>query len=198
MLCMIVMVISCRHAPMPLVIPEISITPASATIYSNDSIRFTAAVKYSSDEARWNISSAIGTIDATGLYIAPETITTDNIDLLIQVNLAGDPSVKAAAKLRVINDTSLMVSYSRQIQPVFTGNCNYKGCHGNGSKAAAVELSNHTNAVKHVIPFYPLRSILYRSVTEPDITQVMPPAGPLHAPTVTLIRKWIEQGALNN
>ena len=58
--------------------PPVSVTPASATLYGGQTQQFTAAVMSPSNTAvTWTISPAgVGTISVTGLYTAPASIST--------------------------------------------------------------------------------------------------------------------------
>jgi len=56
---------------------SISVAPATATLNAGQTQQFTATVTGSSNTAvTWSISPNVGTINSTGLYTAPSTITT--------------------------------------------------------------------------------------------------------------------------
>lgn len=96
----------------------------------------------------------------------------------------------------VINDT---VCFNTQILPLISGTCAQAGCHDNNSAADNVRLFNYTNIVKEVKAFNPNGSKLYEVITTNDPKDRMPPAGngSLDNNAIALIKKWIEQGALN-
>lgn len=95
-------------------------------------------------------------------------------------------------------DDTPTVNFSTQVLPLFVKNCNFRACHGNGSKAGNVELSNYANTMEAVVAYKPEQSLVYISLIKTDPLRRMPPAGPLHQPQVDLVRKWIAQGAKNN
>jgi hypothetical protein len=85
--------------------PSVTITvaPALANIRAGDSLQFTATVSGSSNTGViWAVnganggSSALGTIDAKGLYIAPLILPSTN-PVQLTVNSVAEPSVSAAA-----------------------------------------------------------------------------------------------------
>ncbi len=56
---------------------SVSVSPASATLYASQTQQFTATVTNTSNTAvRWFVSPSVGSIDATGLYMAPATIVS--------------------------------------------------------------------------------------------------------------------------
>lgn len=99
------------------------------------------------------------------------------------------------------------VSFSQQVVPIFTANCT--GCHGGtanlflGSAQAYNSLVNvpaQTGAcagTPRVTPGNSGQSALYLRVSG-TCSQRMPLGGSLTEPEITLIRQWIDQGALNN
>lgn len=98
------------------------------------------------------------------------------------------------------------VLYSTSIQPIFNMYCT--SCHNNGGYLPNLLAgSSYANIVSQpsfnpsgtlVIPGNSASSVLYeRVVGLPGKTQ-MPPGGALSASNQTLIKTWIDQGALNN
>lgn len=106
------------------------------------------------------------------------------------------------------------ISFSGQIQPIFTKNCALSGCHAgahpvhNQNLSAGQAYSNIVNVPSaekpgydRVKPFSPDSSYLYLKITgSPLITGVqMPYLRPaLPQSDISAIKQWIEQGALNN
>jgi hypothetical protein len=109
-------------------------------------------------------------------------------------------------KRKVEEDTiSLQFLYDEIISP----QC--KSCHGgaggfgfdddkNSFFEATLNMpSNDRSDESYIVPFEPDASYLFRKLTGENISGgIMPTSGPLPAEDVELIRKWIEQGALNN
>ena len=104
------------------------------------------------------------------------------------------------------------VSFSTQMQPIFTTNCTNRGCHpGNGapfSLLASVSYANLVNVtatvpcpgvtIPRVKPFSPDSSALVRRLAGTCGLQMPLGFSPLSASDQALIRDWITQGALNN
>lgn len=94
------------------------------------------------------------------------------------------------------------VYFQVDVLPILRSNCAFSGCHGGGSSESGVELSNYANvmATADVRAGDPDGSDLYEVIIETDIDKRMPqpPYDPLDSNQIALIKKWIEQGALNN
>lgn len=92
------------------------------------------------------------------------------------------------------------VYFKNEILPVILSNCAMSGCHDAVSKQDGVQLTDYGSILSttKTVPFNVNKSKLYEAITETDPDDVMPPAGPLPADVIAKIRKWIEQGALNN
>jgi len=83
-------------------------------------------------------------------------------------------------------------TYTAVIAPTMQKYC--VGCHSGGSPSAGIILDNHAS-----IQTYALNGQLYGSVNHDPAYKAMPQGGQkLEACKVTQIRKWIENGALNN
>ena len=109
------------------------------------------------------------------------------------------------------------VSFSTQIQPIFTQNCAFSGCHAGTSPRAGLNLeagkahdnlvgvpSTEMPALNRVKPFDPSSSYLFKKHSgAPDISgSRMPLNNPnffVEQPDLLeLERRWIVQGGLNN
>lgn len=94
------------------------------------------------------------------------------------------------------------VYFINSILPIIQSNCAMSGCHGNGSAADGVELSNYENIISKggITPGNPNKGDFFEVITETDNRKVMPPPpnSKLSADQISLIRKWIQQGARNN
>lgn len=85
------------------------------------------------------------------------------------------------------------VSYSKEIQPIFANSC--MPCHSGAADAKSkYDLSKYEGAMAKVVAGKADSSLLYVILKDGK----MPPAGPLPAATVELVKKWIDQGAKNN
>lgn len=93
-----------------------------------------------------------------------------------------------------------VVYFKNEILPIFQGNCAYAGCHGQGSAKDFVKLDDYASIIRSGIkPGKPDGSKIYEAIIETNPDDVMPPPpAKLTAAQIDLIRRWIEQGALNN
>ncbi len=132
-----------------------------------------------------------------GYYIAPQTLATQALTITLRTKLNDTEIAKNCTIVRglVVDST---ISFTSSIMPILVGNCNFSGCHGNGSRAGGVDLSIYDSVLKHVVLYQPTQSILYLSLVKTDPLRRMPPAGPLNNNKIVLIQNWITQGALNN
>ncbi|MBI2615359.1 MAG: hypothetical protein HYW52_06765 [Gemmatimonadetes bacterium] len=115
------------------------------------------------------------------------------------------------------NQTSDSISFATRVQPIFTANCAFAGCHAGTSPQQGMNLSAglaHQNIVNvpaneragmmRVKPFEPDSSYLVHKIQGTQGTVggsggQMPLGGtPLSAQQISLIRAWITQGAKNN
>jgi hypothetical protein len=129
-------------------------------------------------------------------FIAP-TITTDSVLVSLTAQLENQ-TVTQSISIRKEALRHPLISYAQTIQPLLTNNCNFSGCHGNGSRAGKIELSVYDSAKHYVAPFNASSSLLYIALVKTDPLRVMPPAGQLHDYKIEEVRLWIEQGAQKN
>lgn len=104
-------------------------------------------------------------------------------------------------------------TFSVCVQDVFNLNCT-SSCHNNPTNAEGnlllidglsynqlynIDSDNYSN-YKRVDPYNPEISLLYIAIADAgnDVTLQMPPNGAVPSEQIEYIRKWIEQGALNN
>lgn len=95
------------------------------------------------------------------------------------------------------------VSFSRDLEPIFTGNCALANCHSGSHPQYNLNLSTPdayaslTQPGKgYVDTINPKFSILYTMLTSSSTP--MPPTGKLDDCKINTILKWIEQKAKNN
>ena len=75
----------------------VKITPTAATLTANQAQQFDATVTGTQNQAvNWNINPQIGTIDNTGLYTAPASITAKTSVQVVAESVA-DPTESATA-----------------------------------------------------------------------------------------------------
>jgi uncharacterized membrane protein len=83
-------------------------------------------------------------------------------------------------------------SFSADIYPIIKNNC--QGCHSGGSPSGGVSLTNYTE-----INAYASSGVLYGTINHEAGYSPMPQGLPkLEDCKVTQVRKWIEEGALDN
>lgn len=92
------------------------------------------------------------------------------------------------------------VYFQNQILPLLVSNCAMSGCHDVQSHEEGVITTNYTNIRQKVVPFNPSQSKIYKSLidSDPDDRMPRPPAPAFTTEQKNLVKKWIEQGALNN
>ena len=88
------------------------------------------------------------------------------------------------------------VCFERDVLPIYTNSCAISDCH-DGKGEAGPALNNYTNIVKTVVPGDPGASSSYQAITTTWGENKMPPDQPISLDNRTMIRVWIEQGALN-
>jgi mono/diheme cytochrome c family protein len=96
-----------------------------------------------------------------------------------------------------------LISYGRQVQPLFDRGCAYGGCHGPDTYAdhgySLDSYQNATNRPGIIIPYDPDGSILIQRIQGKGPGARMP----LYRDTLTAnqirgLRKWVSEGARNN
>lgn len=94
------------------------------------------------------------------------------------------------------------VYFQNQILPLLISHCAKSGCHDVASHEEGVVLVDYARVIStgEVKAFKPSNSELYKVLFKSDPSERMPPApdAPLTTEQKNLIKKWIEQGALNN
>lgn len=93
------------------------------------------------------------------------------------------------------------VYYQRDIQPILTSNCAFSGCHDAITRPDGVQLTDYNSVIStaDVRPGDLSGSDLYEAITDNDVRKRMPPQprSALSQDQISLIAKWINQGALN-
>lgn len=89
------------------------------------------------------------------------------------------------------------VSFSGDLQPIFTASCALSGCHDGSSHNPALTATSSYNAIiggGFIDKLVPANSILYGEVKSGS----MPPTGALKPSDIQKILDWIRNGAQNN
>ncbi len=96
-----------------------------------------------------------------------------------------------------------MVSFSRDIQPIFAAHCTDIACHVGTIPAGNLNLEPdqayeelQDRGSGYIDTIQPNFSLLYAQMI--SVSQPMPPSGNLDECTTGLVLKWIEQKAKNN
>jgi hypothetical protein len=94
-----------------------------------------------------------------------------------------------------------IVYFNRDVLPILRSNCAFSGCHDAPTSQDGVNLETYETvmATADVEPFDLNESKIYRVLIEDDPDDKMPPApnAPLSQEQVSMIAKWILQGAMN-
>ena len=142
--------------------------------------------------------SAAGVISGTATAAASSSFTVGVTD-----SAAPAATATKALSLNVTAAAVATVSFSAQIQPIFTANCVI--CHSPGGIGSFMNLTAG-NAYASLVLSSPPRviagssatSVLYGRITGAILPQMPLGGAPLSAADQTLIKNWIDQGAANN
>jgi hypothetical protein len=176
--------------------PELRIQTPQFICAEGDSITLQLMADNKQVSANQWITSS-GTIDNTGRIIAPAHIDLDTV-LATIVAVYQKQQTSIQVKMTKASFKQPPISYTKTIQPLLVNNCNFSGCHANGSRAGRVELSIYDSVRANLIPYNAAASKLYYSLIKTDPLRIMPPAGKMHAASIQSFWLWIEQGARNN
>jgi len=92
------------------------------------------------------------------------------------------------------------VYFQNQILPLLTSTCAMSNCHDAQYHSVGIILTDYANTIKLVVPGNAEASVLFTTITNSEPTDRMPisPSPDWNAAQVNLLKKWINQGALNN
>ncbi|HET6225086.1 MAG TPA: hypothetical protein VFF27_02330 [Bacteroidia bacterium] len=100
-------------------------------------------------------------------------------------------------------ETPSVVSFQKDIQPIFDAHCNTAGCHSGSNPEGNLNLEPSQSYAQlwkkgkgYIDTLNPKFSVFYASMN--STSNPMPPTGKLDACTLALVLKWIEQKAPNN
>lgn len=185
----------CTHKPDEIPVPSLKIADVSL-MYEEDSVQMVLLedAHAVSQPVVWNVSA--GAVSSSGMFTAPVIqVDTQRVEVSASYNGQLIKMVLPVTKQAFLSEP---VSFSQTILPLFVSNCNFSGCHGNGSRGGRVELGSYDSVMNAVIPFAALTSKAYYAMIKTDPLRVMPPAGKLHQHKIDAVKHWIDQGALNN
>ncbi|MES2560208.1 MAG: hypothetical protein V4590_10730 [Bacteroidota bacterium] len=193
--CCVFLINACTHTREELT-AVLSISSSKTMYVENDTVIFQLSANTKPVTAEsWTAS--LGNINNTGRWIIPAHIYDDTIPATITASYKDrQHTIEVSIVKKALQQPA--VSFTQTIQPLLTSNCNFNGCHANGSRAGKVELSCYDSVQNSVIPFHADASKLYFSLIKTDPLRIMPPAGKLHANKIQSVWLWIEQGARNN
>lgn len=176
--------------------PPIRIQLSTQTFAEGDTLLLTVTqANQAISGVSWNVTNMKPT--ATGYqWIAP-IIETDTAHINLIATFDGKTDVvEAHIYKRAFRAPA--VSYAQFVVPLFEQNCNFSGCHGNGSRAGKVSLITYDSTAQFVKPYSASKGILFAAILRDDPLRWMPPAGKLQPAKIEQLRLWIEQGARNN
>jgi hypothetical protein len=90
-----------------------------------------------------------------------------------------------------------ILCFETQILPIFQTSCALSGCHDSPGNESSYVFTNYNHIREAVTPGDPMKSPAYTALISSGEEGIMPPGQPLSIQNRTLIRIWIEQGALN-
>jgi hypothetical protein len=90
------------------------------------------------------------------------------------------------------------VCFQEKILPIFQTGCALSDCHNGSHNEAGYDFSSYEGIMQAISPGSPDKSKAYKAIIKKwELLGAMPPSNPLPESERTLIRIWIEQGALN-
>jgi len=131
---------------------SISVSPSSATLAAGQSRQFSATVSGTTNtNVVWSISPQVGTISASGLYVAPASVT-GSTSVVVTATTVATPAKSHTAQVTLVQLSSLSCSPS-SIQGPGTATCTAALSAAAPSGGLAVALSyTSTNGVAVTIP----------------------------------------------
>lgn len=113
-------------------------------------------------------------------------------------------AISLAFNLSGNENISEEVCFERDILPIFLENCALSGCHNSESRKHGYVFDSYDNIVtsnrgRNIIPFNLKKSKIYKKITEDTQEDRMPPPPnpALTGTEISLIGRWINEGALN-
>ena len=90
------------------------------------------------------------------------------------------------------------ICFGRDVLPIFVNSCAMPGsrCHNGQGGESRMALNSYTDISQLVVPGNPNASRVYKAIIAAGGENKMPPGQPLSLDNRTIIRLWIEQGAI--
>lgn len=182
---------------------RVTITPVSLTMLVGTTQQFVATVTGSTDMGvRWVVEGGPGTINQSGLYTAPESITSVPTSLVVRAIASADSTAsgRALVRLTIPVDPS-RICFDRDIKPIFASSCAVSGCHDQLTHKDDFDFTTARGILRGVKRGDPNDSKIYESITDDEPKDRMPlreyptNVDPLTAEQIDLIRRWIAAGA---
>lgn len=158
----------------------------------------------SSNEIIWDINTnyvTFSNIDNFNIVLSALEVNKDET-ILVKAFPKLDPtnidSIYVTIKNKVtIVDTS--ICFERDILPIFVSNCAMSGCHVGNRPPDGLRLDNYNSIMKEIKPYDPNDSEIFEVITSNKSDKVMPPPpySKLSSNQISLIKRWIEEGAKN-
>ncbi len=89
------------------------------------------------------------------------------------------------------------ICFQEDVLPLLQTSCGTSGCHDEQTATEGFVATNYESVVKMITPGDAQSSVLYKVITAINSDDMMPPEQPLTYQQRTMIRIWIEQGAMN-
>lgn len=93
------------------------------------------------------------------------------------------------------------IYFKKDVLPIVLSSCGMELCHDAVTMQMGLRYTSYETilATGKVVPFDPMASQFYTQMIQTDLQLVMPPSprGPISDTNITVIRRWIEQGAKN-
>jgi hypothetical protein len=117
--------------------------------------------------------------------------------ILISTSLIGSSIFFSCRHMELDPGEFREICFESEILPVFQQSCGTTGCHNGSDLAKGYNFTNYNGIMQEVTPGKPFESLVYTILSD-AWGEMMPPEYPLSQNERTLIRLWIEQGAVNN
>jgi hypothetical protein len=177
---------------------KLLLDPVAVTISPGRSQQFSGLdLGLGTASVTWQLVSGFGSVNASGLFTAPASLTSLPSFGIIRATSTSDQRRFADATITIANATDSLICFQRDVLPILAGNCGTSGCHTPGGGPG--DLTSYDGVIGRVVPGSARSSRLYLAATDFKISGRMPPPPRpmLSPPQVVVIGRWIDQGAQN-
>jgi hypothetical protein len=101
--------------------------------------------------------------------------------------------VNSCKNTGITPDQMPQICFTEQVLPIFQNSCATSGCHDSRGESG-YSFTNYSGIMQAITPGNADKSKAYQTIT--SAFQLMPPNNPLSTNNRTIIRLWIEQGAV--